>query len=422
MMPAPRESVRLAMAAGRGWIRRYFAVFALAAAVPAAVFLARELPSSKILPMIGADFRRFAGEKAAVGPGPAAVPAVPHKKVPGFVRGLYVTSSTAGDARRFEDLVKMAERAGINTLVIDIKNDNGDIAFAPADPELKPYAAEKMPIADPDAFTRRLHDRGFYLIARQFVFQDPAYVARHPEQAVRRAGGALWRNNHGVPWIDAAARDAWQYNAAIAKDAHGSGFDEIQFDYVRFPSDGKISDMRFPFYDGKTPKAEIMGNFFAYLDDELRVKNGIAISVDLFGLVMWQHEHDLGIGQRLSDAVPHFDYVSPMVYPSHYPPGFDGYANPALFPYEIVYKNLVRGRSVFEAAAATRVSDRVAAGEKDPAPPPVASVRPWIQDFTLGAVYTPDMVRAQIKASIDGGASGWLLWNARNVYTESALK
>jgi hypothetical protein len=202
---------------------------------------------------------------------------------------------------------------------------------------------------------------------------------------------------------------------AVAREAFYAGFDEIQFDYIRFPSDGNMSAISYPVYDGEQEKSEVISDFFRYLDKELRVRTGAKISADLFGLTMWNHENDLNIGQKLSPALQHFDYVSPMVYPSHYPDGFNGYGNPALYPYEVIYENLVKGQKVYETLVGDGEEPGVRTLEE------LATVRPWLQDFDLGAVYTSQMVKAQMKATVDGGGSGWLLWNARNVYTVSAL-
>ena len=340
-----------------------------------------------------------------------------HRQVqtPEFVKGIYMTANTAGYKKRFNQLIDLVDRTEINALVIDIKDHNGRLAFTPASPELKPYASENIYLGDLKEFTAPLKERGIYLIARQFVFQDPQFAEAHPEWAVANTWGGLWRDYRGIPWLDAASKDVWRYNVQIAREVFEGGFDEIQFDYIRFPSDGNIKAAEFPVWDGTTPKSEVMAGFFAYLDKELRVKNNIPISVDLFGLTMWQHDYDLNIGQLLRDALPHFDFISPMVYPSHYPPGFNGYANPAEHPYEVVYENLVRGQAVYEQINQAAIDQGVD-------PPPLATIRPWIQDFDLGAVYTPERVRAQFTATEDGGGSGWLIWNARNVYTEGAFK
>lgn len=367
----------------------------------------------------------FIGEK----PGIAAVRAMEgpvgsdgRRKVdtPEFVKGIYVTTSTVGWKARFDELVSLVERTELNTMVIDIKDHRGAIAFLPESEELKPYAAENPPLGDLKELTAPLKERGVYLIARLFVFQDPAYAEAHPELAVGSAwGGGIWRDYRGIPWLDPASRKVWQYNAAVAKEAFAGGFDEIQFDYIRFPSDGNLKSMTFPVWDGVKPKTEVMGGFFTYLDNELRVKNGIRTSVDLFGLTMWQHDYDLNIGQRLREALPHFDFISPMVYPSHYPEGFNGYANPAARPYDVVHLNMLRGQELVKAMNdedAERLADHPEAQ-----PVVLATFRPWIQDFDLGAVYTPELVRAQMTATEDGQGSGWLLWNAANRYTEGAL-
>jgi hypothetical protein len=269
--------------------------------------------------------------------------------------------------------------------------------------------SKRPSLGDMNEFLAPLREKDIYLIARLFVFQDPSLVAKRPDVAVRsKATGGIWRDRKGVPWIDAADQVAWDYTVRVAREAYLAGFDEVQLDYIRFPSDGNMSDIAYPVYDGKRPKAEVLGDFFAYFSDAFS-GTGLMTSVDLFGLVMWQHEYDLNIGQRLAVAAPHFDYISPMVYPSHYPPGFDGHPNPADFPYEIIYRNLVRGQPVLDGLGAADPGARI------------ATIRPWIQDFDLGANYDAAKVRAQMKASEDGGASGWLLWNARNIYTEEAL-
>ena len=329
---------------------------------------------------------------------------------PAFVKGIYVSAQMAGTKNLFQKVVGLVERTEINTMVIDVKDGSGALAFIPKDPALADHALVKPLIPDLAAFTKPLRDKGIWLVARIFVFQDPAYVKLHPEVALKsKATGAIWRDRKGIPWVDPAHHEAWEYAAAIAKEAYEGGFDEVQFDYIRFPTDGAMSDIRYPVYDATTTtKAQNMEQFFSFLDDRLGGL-GLKTSVDLFGLVMWTHDYDLNIGQRLDIAAPHFDYISPMVYPSHYPPGFDGHANPAEFPYEVILRNMQRGMPL------------IAKLREDHPAARIASIRPWIQDFDLGADYTADMVRAQMKAAVDGGASGWLLWNARNSYTEDAL-
>ena len=195
------------------------------------------------------------------------------------------------------------------------------------------------------------------------------------------------------------------YAVVLAREAYSIGFDEINFDYIRFPSDGDMADIYFPFseqfihQDTGWGKAGVLRGFFSYLKRELK-KDSITISADLFGMTT-TNKDDLNIGQVLEDALPNFDYIAPMVYPSHYPPTFIGFANPAEKPYEVVKYSM---------------DEAVRRASTTP-----LKLRPWLQDFDLGAVYTPEMVRAQIQAVYDSGLTSWMLWDAANTYTQGAL-
>ncbi|MBD3251082.1 hypothetical protein GF380_01245, partial [Candidatus Uhrbacteria bacterium] len=176
-----------------------------------------------------------------------------------------------------------------------------------------------------------------------------------------------------------------------------------QYDYIRFPSDGRLSSIHYPHFSQTTStKVEVMQDFFAKIGDALR-DEGVPVSFDLFGMT-YVSIYDMGIGQRLPDAYPHADFISPMVYPSHYPSGFRGYANPSVHPYDIIKLSLDEGAAILQ--------NQFEIPEEESRP----KARPWIQDFDIGAVYTSAMIEAQIKAIRDAGGSGFLIWNARNVY------
>jgi hypothetical protein len=336
---------------------------------------------------------------------------------PEYVKGIYVSAATAGYKSRFDELVSLVDQTELNSMVVDVKDQHGRLAFIPESESLSPYVSPIPELGQLKTFTAPLKDKNIYLIARIFVFQDQAFAEAHPELAVSKPDGELWRDYRGIPWLDPAAKQVWRYNVLVAREAFAGGFDEVQFDYIRFPSDGNLKTMTFPFWDQQKTRVEVLTGFFVYLDRELRVKNDIPISADLFGMTMWQHDFDLNIGQKLINALPYFDFISPMVYPSHYPPGFNDYINPATQPYEVIYQNMIRGRQV-----KAKLENSATAVAADGATfPRAANFRPWIQDFDLGAVYTPEMVRAQMIATDNGGGSGWLLWNARNVYTVEAL-
>lgn len=347
-----------------------------------------------------------------------AAQAAERRKTPTVVKGIYVSAAAAGSKQMFAGLVKLVDTTELNTLVIDVKTDKGQLAFKTTDPALAPYMNKYPSLGELKDFTAPLHEKGIYLIARQFVFQDPFYAQQNPDVAVLdKVTGKVWVDRKGVSWVDPASEKDWVYNVAVARAVLRGGFDEVQFDYIRFPTDGTLGTMQFRVWDGQTPKADVMEKFYSYLDKELRQRDGARISADLFGLVTWNHDTDMNIGQRLDKAVRHFDFISPMVYPSHYPPGFMGFANPADHPYEIVHESLVRAKQVTDPLEA---EDQANAAAKRPYVP-VATMRPWIQDFDIGADYTPAMIRAQMKATADAHGSGWLIWNARNSYTKEAL-
>ena len=297
------------------------------------------------------------------------------------------------------------------------------------------YKAKEIRISKINSLIKKLHDEGVYVIARIAVFQDPMLAKVRPDLAIHKkskisslptsssafvSSSTLWYDNKKLAWIDPAAKEAWDYNIAIAKDAVARGFDEINFDYIRFASDGDLKDMAFPFYNSKTTlKRKVMKNFFEYLRIELA---GVKISADLFGLTA-VNKDDMGIGQVIEDAYVNFDYVAPMVYPSHYFSGFLNYKNPALFPYEVVGYSMEKALNrltTYNLQLTTSTSDVSNSGSS-------VKLRPWLQDFDLGASYNADKVKKEIQAVYDSASStpelinGFMLWNASNVYTKEAL-
>ena len=269
-------------------------------------------------------------------------------------------------------------------------------------PEARRCGAVRVTVRDVDALIGRLRRQGIYVIARFTVFQDPILAAARPHLALHRSStSSPWLDRKGLAWIDPASREAWDYNLAIAADAATRGFDELNFDYVRFPSHGDLADIDFPSWDGKTPKHAVIREFFG----RLRELAGARISVDLFGLATVSQD-ELGVGQLIEDGCAGFGYVCPMVYPSHFAPKFLGFVNPAEHPYEGVNHSM-----------------RHAAGRLQPTSK--AKLRPWLQDFNLGARYDAAMVKAQVQAVRDAlgeRCAGFLLWRSSNLYTREALR
>jgi hypothetical protein len=332
---------------------------------------------------------------------------------PKTVKAIYFTSWTASKPSRIEEAINLIKNTELNAIVINIKEETGTIAFKTDSPLIKALGAEEVRIVDFSALINRLHQEGIYVIARIVVFQDQYLPKVRPDLAVKdNITGGIWRDRKGLAWLDPASQEVWKYIVEIAKEAIRLGVDEVNFDYVRFPSDGNLSRISYPIWKSKeTTRREVIKSFFAYLRQELK-QFGVPLSVDLFGLSTVNSD-DLGIGQVLEDALPYFEFVSPMVYPSHYASGFIGYKNPAQYPYEVIKYSLDRAVLRRNALLATTTSTE---------PLKIAKIRPWLQAFDLGAVYTPQMIRKQMQAVYDAGLdAGWYLWNPANRYRIEAF-
>lgn len=380
----------------------------------------------------------FSDVRYEVGTSTAAVattvPPVPqgrvatHVPVPDAVRGIYMTSCVAATPSLRDRLVALVDETELNAIVIDIKSFDGYVSFPLKDEPLK-VAEGGCFVEGLQDFIDDLHSRGIFVIGRVAAFQDALMVKLHPDRAVKRATATstVWRDHKGIPWIDASSREHWDYLVAIAKEAHGIGFDEVNFDYIRFPSDGNMNDIWYP-WSGARKKSEVMREFYEYVHEQLS-PTGLVLSADLFGMTTTNTD-DLNIGQILEYALPNFDYIAPMVYPSHYPKGFMGFSDPNKHVYEIVKYSMdravartvatttavpMRGGIVQAASTSTPALYAKEAYDKD-------KMRPWLQDNNYPVVYTAEMVRAQIKAAYDAGLDSWLLWNAGNRYTRAALE
>lgn len=340
---------------------------------------------------------------------------------PEIINAVYMTGWSASSNSYRNYLFNLLQNTEINAVVIDIKDSSGNV-----------YLSNKI-IPDINEFIKFLHKQNIYVIARIVVFEDPKYAAAHKnvavydkEKTIDIANPVLWEDYKKLFWLDPASKQVWDYNISLAKDAFSRGFDEVNFDYIRFPSDGNIKNMGFPVWDGKTSKQEVIRSFFKYLRENLA---GEKISADLFGLTTVGND-DMGIGQKIEDAFEYFDYVCPMVYPSHYANGFAGYKNPADYPYQVVKYSVVN-------ATIKKIKNldlqKILNNEADGSPAseakiteyvsPFGKLRPWLQDFDMGADYTASMIKSEIKAVRELGKDyyGFMLWNASNVYTKDAV-
>lgn len=369
---------------------------------------------------------------------------VSHIKTPNQVKAIYMTSWVSGMKKWREELVQFINKTEVNALVIDVKDYSGHISFDTQDSEIKKLGTEQIRCVDLKEFIEYLHKNNIYVIARITVFQDPLYSQRVPSQAVQSKKGGVWRDKHGLGYVDPSSRPFWDYIVRLAKACEKVGFDEINFDYIRFPTDGNMKDMLFPISGPKmaqmpskqyiqvsqtnivtlnrevstngsqliaggnpslntlvvSPKAILLTEFYRYLHSQMK-ELPIPISADLFGMVLTNTD-DLNIGQVLELAAPCFDYIGPMIYPSHYPPGFKNFSKPAEHPYEIVNFVLKQG------------SRRLTLIGQSP-----NKLRPWLQDFNLGAIYDAGKINAQKKAVYDAGLNSWFMWDPRNKYTRA---
>lgn len=326
---------------------------------------------------------------------------VTHIPTPKNVKAIYMSSWVAGTPTFREKLVHIIDTTEINTVVIDVKDNTGVISWDGR-------------VSDIEAFVQELHSKNIYVIARVASFQDPAYAKRFPELAIQKITGGVWKDGHGIPWIDTGSQQMWDYIISIGKEAYAKGFDEVNLDYIRFPTDVVSKEVTFPVSGekGKTNRKEIVTDFFAYVTSVFH-KDGIPVSADVFGTLALNDLDIPTLGQNLDAAFTYFDFVSPMVYPSHFASGVGGFQNPAEHPREIITMSM---------KGTVLAADKVASSTAQSTSTMRAKIRPWYQDFNTGAVYTAEMVRAQIEAGDALGVTSWLLWDSANKYTPSALK
>ncbi len=358
----------------------------------------------------------------------AAFDAVSHVSLPDAVKAIYMTACVAGTPSFRQQLVNLADETEINSIVIDVKDFSGTISFDLDNPDMIGVGGNGCRVRDMKEFVATLHEKDIYVIGRVTVFQDPFYTKARPDLAVKKeSNGAVWEDYKGISFIEVGAKDYWDYVLTLAKESHAVGFDEINFDYVRFPSDGNMKDTYFPFSEdtiNNNPddgKAIVLEKFFQYLKKDIDEYNEdqeykLITSADLFGMVTTNTD-DLNIGQVLERSLPYFDFIAPMVYPSHYPPHFNGWADPNTVPYELIHFVMSEGAKRADALAnatttPAEVRDHVSSDQ----------LRPWLQDFDYGGNYDIAEVKAQIKGTYDAGLDSWMLWASSNRYTRGALE
>lgn len=310
------------------------------------------------------------------------------------VRGLYLTGWSAGSDDKFNDMVNYVKSSGLNAVVIDAKDDDGLITYKTEIPLAKEIGANRVvKIRDIQGRLKTLKEKNIYAIARIVVFVDPVLVAAKPDWAILNG---KFRDRRGLPWGNPYNENVWKYNVEIAKEAAKLGFNEIQFDYVRFPEkdiEGVTHNV------SKEKRVETITGFLKYAKKELEPYN-VFMAADVFGLTTTVTD-DMKIGQEYAPIAEIADYILPMVYPSHYNSGLFGLRNPNASPFETVYNSMVRG------LGKTKNLD-------------VKKHRPWIQDFSIyGVKYGKAEVEGQIRALARLGIRQFVLWDPNNKYTRN---
>ncbi|HEX4995015.1 MAG TPA: putative glycoside hydrolase [Methylomirabilota bacterium] len=320
-------------------------------------------------------------------------------------KGVYLSYYGVGDRTIQGRVFGLLDRTELNTIVIDVKGDRGFIPYESRAPLARSAGAMgPVRVPDFDALLAGLKAKGIHTVARVVVFKDDVLARYRPEWAVAdMTTGSPWLDNERLAWIDPFHEEAWAYPIAVAQEAALKGFDEIQFDYLRFPSEGRLGAARYARASTQQSRVQAIGRFLRQARLAL-APVGAALAIDVFGYTAFNPD-DTGIGQRIEELAPLVDVLCPMAYPSAYHVGIPGFRNPVAHPYEVVFETVqrIRGRS---------------------AQAPV-QVRPWIQDFGDYAFdrrpFGVPEIRAQMRGALDGGASGWMLWNPGNHYTAGAL-
>ncbi len=376
---------------------------------------------------------QVAGDEVGDTPKPPQT-GVAHVQTPEPTYAIYMSQCVVGTPTFRDKLVTLIDETALNAVVVDIKDYSGTIGFPTEDPRFADVSLVNCGAGDMKEFIQKLHEKDIYVVGRITVFQDPSYTKAHPEQAVQSVSrpGQPWKDHKGLSFVNVSSEPYWDYIVTLSKEAYALGFDELNYDYVRYPSDGPMADAAYV----DPNKAEALEKFFKYLHDQV-APTGVVMSADLFGYTTILTD-DLGIGQQLERALPYFDYIAPMVYPSHYNKGFAGLANPNSDPYKVIYTSMAAavtratatetsvktldGRPVFKEVVVPATADqatttkKVATGTYTKPVHDKLKLRPWLQDFDYGKEYTVEDIDAQIRATYDAGLTSWYFWDPANRY------
>jgi hypothetical protein len=315
------------------------------------------------------------------------------------IRGLYVNRFAAQSARRMHWLIGVADSTEINGFVIDMKDEFG-LNFHSENPEFrKNEGAGHGMVRDVRSLLDTLHAHNIFAIARIVVFKDPTTAQVNPSWTIRQPDSSIWHDKKGTSWVDPYNKALWDYNIGIAEELVHLGFDEIQFDYIRFPEPYKsLPTQVFPAANGMS-KPDLLAAFLKTAHERLN-KLGVRSTADVFGFVTTVRG-PLEVGQWWEKLAPVTDVLLPMTYPSHFPHGTFGIARPNAAPYQI-QKISIDGARERDHKLGIMAPEHV---------------RPWIQAFSLGKPpYGAAEVEEQKRGIYDAGYDGWVLWHPGSKY------
>lgn len=330
------------------------------------------------------------------------------RREPVKIKGIYVSGPVAGIGK-MNKLIDLVDRTELNAMVIDVKNDEGKVTYKMQSDLVQELEASVGYIPDIHELVQKCKEKNIYLIARIVAFRDPYLAEKKPEWAVHTKDGDVFRDKNGMAWVNPYNREVWDYLVEVASRAAEDGFDEVQFDYIRFSTDVKEEEVDYGPEAEKADKVKIITEFTEYLYDKLEPQ-GVYVAADVFGTVIDNKTDQMIVGQDYAKMASNLDYICPMVYPSHYYSGAYGIKVPDADPYETIY-----------AASSASARELEAIPEESR-----AHVRLWLQSFTASWVpghisYGPEQIREQIRGAYDAGYEEWILWNAAVNYQADSL-
>lgn len=317
------------------------------------------------------------------------------------VKALYLSFWRASNnSPRLKEILEIIEKTEINSIVVDVKSEYGSTSYKTSFEKANGYGAHNdRTNRDIEQFMKLMKSKNIYTIARIVTFKDELQASNNPEYAIKKSDGTLWRNHDEMAWVDPFDKRAHEYTVSIAEDAARVGFDEINFDYIRFPAKDGLS---FSKESTQESRVEAISEFLKLAQNRLR-KYGVFISVDTYGNICWE-DHDMGIGQMIEPLARYADYIAPMLYPSGFAKGSFGLENPSEHPHAVIYRSL------------KNIEDQIESKR----------LRPWLQSFKDYAhrkiEYNYFEINEQIRAAADTNTSGWMLWSPSSRYELSYFR